>query len=334
MARTTADRDREGGRPPVAVGPPGRVAGAVAAAGALLPAAGAGRRLRLRHREAVAALLSLLPAFLLVGVIVWYPIGRAFYHGFTEWNGATSTWVGLDNYARILRSPEFHGALRTNAIFALAIPGILLLSVVVAVLLFEETPGWRLFRSVYYIPTILSAAVVGLLMRFLFATRGPVNAMLDGVGLGALQQDWLSSVPTAFLVLIFVFYWQTLGQGVLIFLAGLAAIPGDLLEAATLDGAGWWRRLTGIIVPQLVPAIAYFVVINLIWVFIGLFALIYTVTRGGPGYATNSVDFLIYRKAFESGEFGYASALAVILFVAVLTISAIQIRWFDRLSAD
>ena len=118
----------------------------------------------------------------------------------------------------------------------------------------------------------------------------------------------------------------------LIFLAGMS-IPADLLEAARLDGAGWWNRLTRIIIPLLVPTIAYFVLINVIWIFVGLFGLVYTVTKGGPGYAT-TFDLMIYRKAFESGEMGYASALSVILFLIVLTISAVQLRTFDRLTTD
>lgn len=294
------------------------------------PAARAAPRLTLRQRESLAALASLLPAFLLVGVVVWWPTAQAFARSVTDWNGMTARLVGLANYRAILGSNEFWTALRTNVVFALAIPGILVVCLVVAVLLFEQVPGWRFFRSVYYVPTILSAAVVGMLMRILFATNGPVNNLLGRAGLASLQLPWLSTVPTAFVVLIFVFYWQTLGQGVLIFLAALSAVPQDLIEAATLEGAGWWQRLVGVIIPQLVPAIAYFVVFNLVWAFVGLFAIVYTVTGGGPGYGTTSVDLYIYRKAFEQGQLGYASALSVVLFLIVLVISAAQVRLFDR----
>ena len=116
-----------------------------------------------------------------------------------------------------------------------------------------------------------------------------MNDVLGRAGLEQLQHDWLGTVSTAFLVLILAFYWQTLGQGVLIFLAGMSAIPADLLEAARLDGAGWWNRLTRIIIPLLVPTIAYFVLINVIWIFVGLFALVYTVTKGGPGLRDDTV---------------------------------------------
>ncbi|MDQ2653166.1 MAG: sugar ABC transporter permease [Chloroflexota bacterium] len=290
--------------------------------------------LSLRRRDALMAYLSLLPAFLLVAAIIWYPVTRTAYHSFTEWNGAVSTWVGWENYQRIVSNGDLWLLMRNNLIFVVSVPGILLISLVVTVLLHEQVPGWKFFRSVYYLPTILSAAVVGTLMRVMFNAHGVTNSTLERLGLGALQHDWLGQVPTAFLVLIFAFYWTTLGQGVLIFLAGLATIPGDLLDAARLDGAGWWNRLFQIIIPLLVPAIAYFVLTNVIWIFVGLFALVFTVTKGGPGYATTPFDLMIYRKAFESGELGYASALSVILFVIVLVISAFQLRMFDRLTTD
>ena len=305
----------------------------VVSVGEVLPISRGGR-ISLRRREQLFAYLSLLPAFLLVAVVIWYPVTQTIYHSFTEWNGAVSTWIGWENYQRIVSNGELWLLLRNNLIFVVSVPGILLLSLVVTVLLHEQVAGWKFFRSVYYLPTILSAAVVGTLMRIMFNSQGVTNRVLGSVGLTSLQHDWLGQVSTAFLVLIFAFYWTTLGQGVLIFLAGLAAIPSELLDAARLDGAGWWNRLFKIIIPLLVPAIAYFVLTNVIWIFVGLFALVFTVTKGGPGYATTPFDLMIYRKAFESGELGYASALSVILFGIVLTISAVQLRVFDRLTTD
>ena len=135
--------------------------------------------------------LSMLPAIALVGFVIWYPVARTFQYSFTDWNGASATWVGLDNYTDFLTGSDFWTPLRNNAIFLLAIPGILLLSLVVSVLLFEQVPGWRFFRSVYYLPTILSAAVVGMLMRAMFNSRGVVNSLLDTIGLESLTRNWL-----------------------------------------------------------------------------------------------------------------------------------------------
>jgi ABC-type sugar transport system permease subunit len=274
----------------------------------------------------------MLPAVALVAFVIWYPVLQTLKYSFTEWNGATSRWVGLANYSDILRDPDFWTPIKNNIIFVLAIPGILFLSLIVSLLLFERTPGWQFFRSVYYLPTILSAAVVGMLMRTMFGGRGMVNQLLETVGLE--PRNWFGEIPTAFVVLIFAFYWQTLGQGVLIFLAGLSAIPTEVVEASQLDGASWWQRLRQIILPLLIPTVAYFTIINAIWAFVGVFALVYTVTGGGPGYGTTTIDLMIYKTAFEFGEMGYASAMSVLLFLIVLAISAVQLRVFDRMSND
>ena len=291
-------------------------------------------RISLRRREQITGLFSILPAFLLVGVVVWWPISRSFRYSVTDWNGASANWIGLDNFRNIIQRGELWTPLKVNLIFFTSIPGILLISLVVSVLLFDETPGWKFFRSVYYIPTILSTAIVGMMMKLMFAPRGPVNKLIDAAGFEGLSRNWLGTTETAFMVLIFIFYWQTLGQGVLIFLWGLAGISTDLIEAARLDGANWWQRLTQILIPLLMPTIGFFFIFNAVYCFVGLFGLVYTVTNGGPGFSTTPIDLLIYRKAFESGALGYASALSVLLFVIVLTISAIQLRFFDRRSVE
>jgi multiple sugar transport system permease protein len=292
------------------------------------------KRASLRRKEALTAFLSLLPAFILMAVLMWYPLATAIYHSFTRWDGLNTTWIGLQNYVDIFTSGQLWLLLRNNFIFLLSIPGILLISLVVSVLLFEEVPGWRFFRSVYYLPTILSAVVVGLLMKTLFSSVGAVNEALGAIGLGGLAQGWIDNAPTAFFVLILSFYWQTLGQGVLIFLSGLAALPHELIEAARIDGANWWQRLFRIVFPLLAPAISYFMVMNIIYIFVGLFALVYSITRGGPGYETTPIDYMIYLKAFESGDLGYASALSVVLLILVSGVCWLQVRVLNMIAAD
>jgi ABC-type sugar transport system permease subunit len=303
-------------------------------AASVRPDRGHGRTRGLRHREAVIGVVSVLPAVLLVGLLMWYPLATALYHSFTEWNGIVTTWVGTQNYQELFGSGDIWEYLRTNLVFLLSIPLILVITVAVSVLLYEGTPGAQFFRSVFYLPTILSAVIVGLLMRSLFAPEGVVNTALTRVGLDALAVDWLASTVTAFFVLIAAFYWQTLGQGVLIFLAGLSAMPAEVIEAAQIDGAGWWRRLFRIVLPMQAPALTYFLVTNTVYVFIGLFSFVYTITGGGPGRSTTPLDYQIYLSAFENGELGYASALSVVLLVLVVAIAWLQVRTFERYSVD
>jgi ABC-type sugar transport system permease subunit len=290
--------------------------------------------LSLGARANLIAYLSILPAFVLVAVLMWYPLAVAFYHSFTNWDGLNSTWVGLGNYRAIVKTGDLRLLLRNNLIFLLSIPGILAVSLVVTVLLYEGVAGSRFFRSVYYLPTILSTVVVGFLMRSLFWSQGFVNSLVATLGLGSGTRDWLGVADTAFMVLILAFYWQTLGQGVLIFLSALANISTDILDAAKLDGAGWGHRLVQIIVPLLGPAILYFSIVNVVWVFVGVFTLVYAVTGGGPAYQTTPMDYMIYLRAFESDDLGYASALSVILLVIVTVIAWAQLRIFDRMETE
>ncbi|MBW7455232.1 carbohydrate ABC transporter permease [Paenibacillus sepulcri] len=284
-----------------------------------------------RTREMIAGYLSILPAFLALTVIVFYPMAGTFYHSFTKWDGAVSHWIGLRNYSFIFTNGELWTLIRNNIIFLLSIPGILLLSLIVSVLLFEEVPGWRFFRSLYYIPTILSSVVVGLLMKTMFAQSGVVNQFLHTLGLSSGKTEWLSQTPTAFMVLIFCFYWQTLGQGALIFLSGLSSISTEIFESASIDGANWWQRLFHITIPSLIPAIVYFTITNTVYCFIGLFSLVYSVTAGGPGLETTPIDYMIYIKAFQSpDQLGYASALSIVLFVIVLLVSWVQLILSNR----
>lgn len=292
----------------------------------------AGSRRR-RRRQTLVAWLTILPTLALLGAIVWVPVASTVRHSFTAWDGMDAPWVGLQNYADLFAGGQIFLLLRTNLIFMLSIPVIMIICIAVAVAIYDRVPGWRLFRTTFYIPTILSAAVVGTLAKIFFAPQGVVNSTFEKTGLGQWSQDWLGETSTAFAVLIGVFFWQTLGQGVLIFLAGLSTIGDELLEAAALDGAGWWRRLFHILLPLLVPTIAFFATTNVIYVLLDLFGLVFVITGGGPGTSTTPVDFMIYLKAFQEGDLGSASALAVVLLAIAFTFSWLQIRLLEKLVA-
>ncbi|MDH2442852.1 sugar ABC transporter permease [Amnibacterium sp. CER49] len=292
------------------------------------------RRRRLSRREAVLAYATAVPAVVVMAVLLWVPVVSTVAHSFTKWDGITSTWTGLGNYASAFAGGQLLQLFQTNLVFLASIPGIFLICIITSVVLWERVPGWRFFRSVYYLPTVLSSAVVGILAKVLFSPQGAVNALLGQVGLSGLETDWFGHTGTAWAVLVGAFYWQTLGQGVLIFLAGLSAIPSEVVEASQIDGAGWWRRLFQVILPLLTPTVGYFLLTNVIFVLVDLFALVYVTTGGGPGGSTTPIDFLVYQKAFQDGDLGSASALAVLLLVITLVFSSLQILILRRVGGD
>jgi len=289
--------------------------------------------INLLRRENITGLNSIIPMFLFISVFFYYPTLNTFFHSLTKWDGLNWSWIGLDNFINIFSNGDLWLLLRNNFIFLVMYPGILIICIMISVLVYEEVFGWKFFRFVFYIPTILSAVVVGFLMKIMFSTYGTVNQTFEAIGLDFLVRDWLQQVPTAFVVLIFCYYWQTLGQGVLIFLAGMSTISTDMIEASKIDGAGWGQRLFYVIIPSLVQPIFYFSFINITWIFIGLFPLVYSVTGGGPGYGTTPIDYMIYLKGFQTeGQMGYASALSVILFFIVMIFSWAQFRISEKFS--
>ncbi len=288
------------------------------------------RRLRAR-RAALVGWLSCTPAAIVILVLVWFGVASTIQHSFTNWNGFSADWVGMKNYVDIFASGDFFERFRTNLVFLASLPVLLVFCVSVAVVIYDHIPGWRFFRSVYYIPTVLSSAVVGMIVAVLFAPRGAINTFLGRVGLESLAQDWLGRTDTALGVLLMAFFWQSLGQGVLVFLAGLSTISPEIIEAASVDGAGWWRRLFTILLPLLAPTSAYFLLTNVVYVLVDLFSLVYVTTQGGPGGTTTPVDYTIYLKAFQEGNLGAASALSVVLLVIVFACSWFQLRLIDRI---
>jgi ABC-type sugar transport system permease subunit len=203
---------------------------------------------------------------------------------------------------------------------------------VVAVLLHERVWGWRFFRSLYYFPQIISAVIIGYLFRTFFALDGPLNRMLAAVGLTGLAIEWLGSAGTALGVIVFCLVWSSLGWMAVVFIGGLSSIPDSVFEAALIDGAGFWRRTFQIAVPMLVRVMEFAVVLSVVWTFTGLFPFIFSLTRGGPGYETTTLDFMIYLKSFVSGvNLGEACAVAVLLLLIILALTVAEMKATGRL---
>jgi len=274
-----------------------------------------------------AGYLFVAPALLLVITFRAVPAISALLHSLTRWNGVTPpTYVGFANFARLLGDGEFWTALSHNLAIVCTIPLWILVSLVLALLIHQETPGWRFFRAAYFLPSVLSPVVIGLLFSALLRQNGPVNSVLSAIGLGGLATDWLGNANTALPTLIVIILWGIFGHGVIVFLAGLAAVPKETFEAARLDGATGWRFLWHIVIPSLRHVIEFWGVNLVVWSFTSLFAFVYVTTNGGPGYSTMLVSYQVYLQAFEANRMGYACAIGTALFMMVFGVILIQVR--------
>lgn len=274
--------------------------------------------------------LSVLPVLLVLLAIRGYPLVVGMCESFTNWNGMQQNdFVGFANYISILKDPVFWNLLKNNIIFMLFIPIQLIVGIVVAVLFYEETAGWKFFRNVFYLPQIISSVVIGYLFSVFFSYRGPVNSVLKIVGVGA--REWMGERWSATVIIIIVLVWVNIGWQAMLGLGGMSSIPSSVFEAAKIDGAGFWQRMFKITIPMLGRTIEYSCVMSVIWVLTGLFPFIFSMTKGGPGYDTTTIDYMIYLKSFgTSSEMGYACALSVILLIIVTILTAIQMKLSNR----
>lgn len=262
-----------------------------------------------------------------------YSIVTVFVKSFTNWDGLfKNSFIGFRNYISLFNQDQFWTLLLNNLFFLLFIPLTLLLGMIVAVLLYQECAGWRFFRAVICLPQMLSYVVLGFLIKVFFSYSGPVNTILEAIGINTVTLDWLSKPWLARCVILLVLVWVNIGWQSMIFTGGLSSIDPSILEAATLDGAGYWTRLFKIIIPMLGRVIEYSIITNIIFVFTGLFSIIYTITSGGPGYATTTIDYMIYLKAFVTGtDLGRACALALILLVIVAAITVVEMKISNKM---
>ncbi len=279
---------------------------------------------KLLNNESVFSWLAVAPVVLALLVFMAVPIVNVVYHSFTLWDGLKAKFIGLENYVYMFTNDDFWYILGNNVLYLLTVPLIVLVSLIVAVLIYEEVKGWKFFRSVFFLPYVLSAVVVGYLFRSLFAYGGPINKVLEAFGLEALKTDWLSSRGTAIFVIILAVTWTQFGYGMLVYLAGMSSVSPSVFEASRIDGANWFQRFFHVILPMLIRTTEFLVILNTIFVFTSLFDYIYTITRGGPGYDTMPINYWIYMKAFRSNEMGFACALALVLFGILLVVALVQ----------
>jgi len=287
-----------------------------------------------RRRRYLEITLSLLPVALILAIFRVYPIAVAVIKSFTNWDGLyRSQWIGLANYTGFIKSGLFWMVLKNTLILLVNVPLQVFAGLVVALLLYEKVKGWRVYRAVIYIPQIISAVIIGFLFKIFFSLNGPFNQVLRAVGLGSLAIEWFLNSYTALGVIVFAVVWFSIGWQAIVILGGMSAIPPSVFEAAVIDGARYWQRAFKIVVPMLVRVLEFCIIASGVWTLTQLFPFLYAMTKGGPGYQTSTLDYMIYLKSFGLGfgsDFGLASAIAVILLVLVLAITLIEMRVANR----
>jgi multiple sugar transport system permease protein len=272
------------------------------------------------------------PALGVIAVFFVVPVAAALLLSFTDFDiyAVASRdrlrLVGWANYARLLDEPRFWIALRNTLYFVLVGgPLSVAVSLGAALLLGARLVRARgVFRTVFFLPVVTTLVAVAVVWRYLYHPRhGLLNHLLGLVGLGPI--DWLGDPAWAMPALILLAVWKNFGFNMVIFLAGLAAIPERLYEAARLDGAGPWRRFRHVTLPMLAPTFLFVAVVTMIGYF-QLFAEPYVMTRGGPASSTLSVVLLMYEEGFRWWNVGYGAAIAFVLFAMILGCTALQLR--------
>ncbi|HWG84765.1 MAG TPA: sugar ABC transporter permease [Deinococcales bacterium] len=269
----------------------------------------------------------LLPALLVFGIFVYFPLGRVIYMSFTDTDllSPNPNFVGLRNYSTMLASPDFWFIFRNTAIFAVAVTVIeVILGMGLGFLMNARTRMQGLVRGAVFAPVVVSTAATALIWNYVLNPYGgPLNATLRSAGLPT--SGWLSDPDTALATVILIAVWKGVGLPAVLYLAGLQGIPRELEEAAVVDGANRWQIATKITVPMLGPTTALVFFISLAGTF-QTYGLVLLLTKGGPSNATNLLGYYIYQNAFQYFQMGFASAISVALFLMLLVIGFVQLK--------
>ncbi|MDR2723258.1 MAG: sugar ABC transporter permease [Cellulomonadaceae bacterium] len=289
---------------------------------------------KLKLRNTAIGWSFILPNFAGFAILTLVPIITMFYMSLTDWNifGA-SNFVGLANYQRLLGDPSFRTAMGNTFFYAIIhVPVTLVASLALALLLNRKIRGVAFFRTVAFFPYITSIVAIAAVWNMLFSPEaGPINQLLSAFGVENLP-GWTVSTTWAMPAILIVQTWRFMGYYMLLFLAGLQTVPAELYEAARMDGAKAWSQFWHVTLPCLRPT-TFFVTVMLSINAFRVFDLVMVMTNGGPGQSTLVLSQFIWQRGFEQNQFGYASAVAVVLFAICILITIIQFFWNKKREA-
>lgn len=276
--------------------------------------------------------LFLVPSLAVYMAMVTAPTILSLAYSLTNYSALApqTSFVGLDNYAHLARDRDFHQALRTTLLLTVGIvtlPNVLGLGL--ALLLNAPSRIYRVLRLLFFAPQVLSAVIVSFVWATILTDQGLLNAILSNLGLAAFAQSWLGDPSTALVSIVIVVSWQAIGFCTVVYLAVLQTVPDDLLAAAEVDGAGPIAKFRHVTWPLIAPAVT----VNTVLLLIGslkLFDQVVVLTSGGPAGLTETIAFRIVYTGFTANQAGYASAMAIVLFLVIGVMSTIVVRWLRR----
>ena len=287
----------------------------------------------MNSRHPLLPYLFLLPACAVLGMFVLYPALQAIFLSFTDFNMITApSYVGLANYRSLWQDPFFWSALRHTLLYlAVVVPLLVTLPIFLAMLVNRSLPGMTVFRAALYLPAITSLVISGLVWKWVYEEQGILNYLLLATGITNDPVAFLTDPDHALFSVMAVTVWSGMGYYMVIYLAGLQAIPRHLYEVAEVEGVSKWQQTLHITIPLLRPSIAVVTVMSSISA-MKVFEEVYVMTQGGPLDASKTLVFYLYQSAFEEFEMGYAAAVGVVLFAITLVFSLINLRFLERRS--
>lgn len=280
-------------------------------------------RLKPKTRQTIAAYCFMAPALIVLFFFAVIPVVGSIPLAFCNYSviGATK-FIGFANFTRAFNDPDFKVAMINSIAFVLIVPPLQILSILLAVLVNKKTPGITVFRAIYYIPVVTSMVAVAIMWGFLFDANGVINNLLINWGMIKQPLGFKDSPNTAMLCIMFITIWQGIGYYMMLYLAGIQSIPAELEEAARIDGANRFQAMVKVNIPMLKPYIWFCTLTSLISA-VGVFDIVFVLTKGGPNNATMVINYYSYYKAFNDYEFGYSAAVGLVLAAITLVLSIV-----------
>lgn len=270
--------------------------------------------------------LYLSPALLALAFVFAFPVVRLIILSMQRRSKGEMMFVGMANYTSLFKDDVFREAVGNNLFLLISVPIMVFVALLLAIFLFEQIRGWRIYQTTLFLPYLLPIVVVGLIFSYIFQLSGVLNEFLIAIGLDRFALDWLGSTKLALPTVMFVIIWKEVGLGVVLFLARLMSVEQELFDAAKIDGTNWWQMQWYITIPQLSMVIEFFTIITVITMLSWVFNYVYVITAGGPGNSTMVTELYVYLQGFRYNQMNLAAAASMLILVVTIVIIFVQFR--------